>query len=71
MLDRSAARCLVVEDTVVGARAALRAGAPVVIRGRESEWVDDAMRSDLEGFFDDYPELHRRLGWGTLAEEAA
>lgn len=71
LLDRSAARCLVVEDTVVGARAALRAGAPVVIRGGESEWRDEPMRSALEGFFSDYPELHRRLGWGALAEEAA
>ena len=65
-LGMSADRCLVVEDTPVGAQAALRAGTQVIVRAADplagQEFPDGVI-----GTFATYAELHAGLGWGPLA----
>ncbi|MCP4006200.1 MAG: HAD-IA family hydrolase [bacterium] len=69
-LERSAERCLVIEDTPTGVRAALAASAAVVVRGRAEEWSDEALRGEISSFFVDFGALHAQLGWGPMESVA-
>ncbi|MEZ4334241.1 MAG: HAD family phosphatase [Myxococcota bacterium] len=65
-LGRRSESCLVVEDTPVGVRAARACGAPVVVRGPRTDAWPAPIARDVLFFFDDYAQLHHRLGWGRL-----
>ena len=63
-------RCLVIEDTQTGVRAARAAGAAVVVRGSASDWPEQGISREVEAFFDSFDALHSALGWGSLRGSA-
>lgn len=70
-LGRRPESCLVVEDTPVGVRAARAARAPVVVRGPRTDAWPASIAREVLFCFDDYAELHLRLGWGPLPRSEA
>lgn len=65
-LEEEPTRCLVIEDTPVGATAGREAGAPVAIRGDVSDWSSEPILAEISDFFVRFASLHEALGWGVL-----
>lgn len=59
-------RCLVIEDTPTGVRAARSAGAAVIVRGESADWPEQGIVGQVQAFFDSFERLHSAFGWGSL-----